>query len=340
MAYQHTSASDSADLLDKLDTFAAADGWTIVFNGLYQEQYKQLGLYDSNCYIAIGMQPGEDDHDRGNGQFDRFLNAALSTALSGTKIQYWDHTGSLVISPTSSDRIRWNDLYGILNNVWFFSGADDDVPYIHMIVQSSGERYTHFGFGILDSMGQTHPDCAFACGGVHYWWDASVHCHDPASSSHDFGHLAGENYAHIYTPSGVLPTGFPSEGIYVTEDAMTQSMTRANQEPDHWDNEIGKILDFYYPLGNQLTTGGNQLYSVPWLFQDSTAHVMLGRLPGMRLANIEQYVPGTELTYADETWVVFPWKRKGFKVNLKTGTNPIQVCNTAEHAWAFKKNVV
>ncbi len=339
MAYQQTSATDYDDLLDKLATFAVADGWTQSYNAAGPP--RQIGLSKGGCFVALGARSGENPVAHGS-QNDAFINIALSTSLTGSNQQYWGHPGSIVTTDTDGDRIRVNDLYGSLTNVWFFSGGAGDPDYIHCIVQAGGERYTHFGFGIVDALGQTHPDVPFACGGVYEWWDISVNCHNPESTAHDFGHLAGENYAHIYIPSGVLPVGYPAAGVYRTETQMTLAMTRANQNSDHWATSAGKIMDFVFPTGNQLTTGGNVLYSIPWLFQETGSggsHVHLGRLPGIRIGNIAQYAAATELDYGADTWAIFPWRRKGVKNNLNSGGDPIQECNTAEYAWSYQKNV-
>jgi len=338
MAYQQTSATDYDDLLDKLVTFAVADGWTQSYNAAGPP--RQIGIYKGDCHISFGARSGENPYDRGGGQYDAVINAALATALlPGTPV-YYGHTGSIVTTDTDPDRIRINDLYGSLTNVWFFSGGGADPDYIHVVVQAGGERYVHFGFGILDPLGQTHPDVVFAVGGYYEWWDASTNCHRPENSAHEFGHLADENYAQIRIQANTLPSGYASAGIYKTEGNMTLVMTRADQDSDHWAAQPGKILDFFFPVGNELTTGGTSLYSVPWLFQEAAAvsHVYLGRLPGIRLSNIAQFAPATELTQGTDVWTIFPWKRKGLKENLAIGGDPIQTCNTAEYAWALKKN--
>jgi hypothetical protein len=338
MAYQQTSATDYDDLLDKLVTFAVADGWTQSYNAAGPP--RQIGIYKDNCHISWGARSGENPISRGGSQYDAFINGALATALLPGSPQYWGHTDSIVTTDTDPDRIRVNDLYGSLTNVWFFSGGVGDMDYIHVVVQAGGERYTHFGFGILDSLGQTHPNTAFACGGYYEWWDASTNCHNPESTYHEFGHLADENYAHIRIMANTLPSGYPAAGVYRTLNNMTLVMTRANADADHWAASIGKIMDFVFPVGNQLTTGGNILYSIPWLFQEagSVSHVWLGRLPGMRIANIAQHSPGATLTQGTDEWLIFPWKRKGLKENLYGAGDPIQECNTAEYAWAYKKN--
>lgn len=338
MAYQQTSATDYDDLLDKLVTFAVADGWTQSFNAAGPP--RQIGIYKDNCHIALGARSGENPVDKGGGQYDAVINAALSTSLTPALTQYWNHPGSIVTTDTDADRIRVNDLYGSLTNVWFFSGGVGDMDYIHVVVQAGGERYTHFGFGILDALGQTHPNTAFACGGYYEWWDASTNCHNPESTYHEFGHLADENYAHIRIMANTLPSGYPAAGVYRTLNNMTLVMTRANADSDHWQSAIGKIMDFVFPVGNQLTTGGNIIYSIPWMFQESgsVSHVWLGRLPGMRIANIAQHSPGATLDQGTDEWLIFPWKRKGLKENLFGGGDPIQECNTAEYAWAYKKN--
>lgn len=342
MSYLQTSATDYNDLLDKLVTFAVADGWTQSFNSAGPP--RQIGIYKGNCHVALGARSGENPIAKGS-QNDAIVNAALSTSLTPGTTQYWGHPGSLVTTSTDSDRIQWNDLYGSLTNVWFFSGDGvSDPDYIHVIVQAGGERYTHFSIGILDPIGQTHPDVAFACGGIYEWWDTSTNCHRPENAAHEFGHLGGEGYGQIRIVALTLPSGYPTAAVYRVDQYITAIMTRVASNDDHWDQSSSEnhLMDFFYPVANELTTGGNSLFSLPWMFREDlagTSHVWLGRLPGIRLANIAQHAPATVLTQGTDEWVIFPWKRKGLKENLATGGDPIQECNTADYAWAFKKSV-
>lgn len=340
MSYQLTSATDINNLLDKLATFATAAGWTVDYNAAGPP--RQIGLHLGNCAIALGGRTSEMSLTHVVGSttyYDAVMSMALSTSITPGNQAFWGHPGSLVTTESDTDRIRVNDLYGSFSNVWFFS---DDASFIHAIVQMENDRYTHFGFGVLDKVGMTHSDIGWAAGQYHEWWPNGTSSNDPESTSHFFGQLAREAGSHVYIPSGVLPSGYPAAGVYKGSSYLTLVMTRANADSDHWASSTGKLLDFFMPVHNQLTTGGTVLYGVPWLMQESSSglsHVYLGHLPNFRIANIEQYSPAEELTYGSDTWMIFPWKRKGLRENMFNGLNPLPAANTAEYAWAIKKEV-
>lgn len=345
MAYALVNnVTDHEDLLDELYNFATVtDGnWT----GVYNEDlgHRQIGIEQDNCHIALGSRTADVGISRTPSGTDTIVSAALSTSLTepGNR-QYWGHPGSIVTSDGDNDRIMINDLgEPPFSNVWFFS-EDSGVPYIHCVVQSSGERYTNFTFGIIDALGMTHPNCAYAASGYWEWWPNGTSSNDPGNTSHDIGHLCKtDTESQVYVPSGVLPVGFPSAGVYLT-NYCTQVMTRGWRKEDHtWSGDPGHINDFFLAVDPQAVTGGNVLLPIPWFFQDSTSgslHVCLGVLPQIRIANIGSHTPGDILLQGTEEWVIFPWKRKGIRDNTKSGGNPLPDANSIEFAFAYKKNV-
>jgi hypothetical protein len=339
MAYQNTSATDYDDLLAKLYSFATVtDGnWTGVYN-----QTGQIAMYADNCYVALGTRSGENPISRlGGSYYDAQIHGSLSTSLnSGPPYQYWGHPGSPVTTETDSDRVIINDVLGSMTNVWFFSGDTGDPRYIHVIVQSAGDRYAHFSLGNLDKLGMTTPNCAYLAGMYYEWWPNSGYSNDPADGSHEIGVLADELYSQVYVPTSVLPAGYPTSYIGRGIDRLVLVMTRVTSDASQWSAGAGKILDFFFPTDNQLTTGGTALYGIPWFFTEDTtgtSMVFLGNVPGMRIANIANHIPASTLYFGSDEWMIFPWKRKGLEENLVGGSNPLLECNTVHYGFAYKK---
>jgi hypothetical protein len=209
-----------------------------------------------------------------------------------------------------------------------------------MVVQSAGERYTHFSFGIVDALGQTHSDVAFCCGMVWEWWLTSNYAYNPGATQHDLGYIGNEGHINTYVPSGVLPSGYPSAGVY-NESSITLTLTRGNSASVHYDAQPGKINDFFLATENQLTTGGTALVALPWFFLEGgspNSHVYLGNLPGIRLINMSSYAPAEEITQGSDTWTVFPWKRKGLRSDTGISPESGHPVNTIEYGFAYKKN--
>ena len=321
-------------------TFAlGTDGWTGVYNAIADEgSERQIGFEKGNCHIAIGARSTENPIvASGN---DARLNMALCTALlsGGGQKKYYGHTGSIVTTATDADRVIINDLGETpYANVWFFSGSAK--KHIHVVVQSSAERFSHFSFGILDNLGQTTPDVAYAVSAYHEWWSSGVASNSPASASHKVGHFF-ENPFNLFVPASVLPAGYPTTPL-VYNSSVTQTMIRATTPSDHYQNAAGNILDFFLAVNNATTTGGSAMMPLPVFFQEAAAvsHVLLGVLPDVRLINMAQYTPAQIVKFGTEEWVVFPWKRKGLRENINGGSNPIQIANTIEYGFAYKKTL-
>lgn len=348
MAFQtHTNVTDMDDLLDKLYTFATVtDGnWT----GSYNEDLgqRQIGLSQGNCHVALGARASEVSIAKGS-QTEGIVSGALATSLNASNKQFWGHPGSLVQAETDSERVLINDLgEPPFSNVWFFS-QDSGAHYVHVVVQSSGERYLNFTFGVFDKLGMTTADCAYLCSAYWEWWDTSTAANDPDNNNHDIGHLCGsDTEGNVFVAQNVLPIGgsWPTPGAsgecFLT-NYITGVMTRGNSDSVHWANGLGNILDFVLPLHNQLITGGSVGYPIPWFFRETTAgasHVSLGILPQVRIANIENHTPGDTLLFGTEEWLIFPWKRKGPRDEIDQGANEQPEANSIEHAFMYKKNV-
>lgn len=341
MAFQQTSATDWDDLLSVIATFAGTAGWTVDY-----DQTGQAAFTNGVAAIAIGTRVGQNPITRTVGPDtydDAILNCALADSINPSNVAFWGHPGSLVTSPTDPDILEVNDLHGPFNNVWLFS--DTSPAWIHVVVQSAGDRYTHFGFGVIDRLSASTPDCAFAIGTNYLWWPDGVNSNDPASSQHIVGLiLDGTNAAHIRVPAGVLPVGFPAAGIYKANH-FNVSMTRGYTAANHWaTNEVEtRFLDFFLATANQSVTGGTSLFALPALMLNATsaasAQVHLGNFPGVRLVNISEYTPGQEVTFGTEEWLVFPLKRKGLEENTRFGTNPQPEVNTTITGFAVQKVV-
>jgi len=345
MSYSNTSATDWADLLDVISTFVVADGWTEDYD-VDGAVGKQIGFSKGACEVALGEQNSTlNPVDVGSGFLDGRLFGSLSTGLNASNQQYWGHPGSPVTTATDSDRVKLNDLGDAsgFSNVWLFSGPGTGPDYCHVVIQTAGDRYSHLSFGELDPLGMTTPDVGYLWAIYYEFWPSDAN--NPISTDHYYGMFCNTGTAlrnaHVNIQANTLPaTGFPSAGV-LTEEGLTSLMTMANEDSDHWASSAGKFLDFFMATSNQLVTGGTALHPIPWFCQstDNLSHCFLGNLPGVRLVDISNHTPGSELTFGSETWTVFPFKRKGIEDNLNIGSDPQDDANTISYGLAYKKNV-
>jgi len=359
MAFQQTSASDYADLLSVVAAFAVSQGWTKVYDAIASKS--QVGLEKGNCHVAIGaIRNSSDTADAttfsrtdlvfGGTLPDAYLVMALSSSLTASNTRYWGHPDSIVTTYSDTDRISINDLYGPMSNVYLFS--DSGGNYIHVVVQSSAERFTHFCFGNVDITGFTVPACAYAGGQYHIWWPDSADYSNTSSSNFndpsDTGHLwwpLGYANLHLFIPSGVLDTGL-SWGVTppVITKLQMSLVTRATFWYDHYnDSTAGKMMDLVLSTKKQATTGGIPLHPISAVFSTDGTNAgqccYLGEFPDVRFVNMDNLNPGQEVIYGSDTWVVFPWKRKGEEAATNYGANPEPYVNTTFWGLAYKKIV-
>ncbi len=144
MAYQTGSASDTTDLMNKLQVFAAANGYVVdnydganrrlsisraadsLYAHLYWDGTNNIGMYQSLGYSAGSVAtPWTMPNDSGNGY------ANLAQLYRGRNVN--------------------NIANGPFPTYYFFGYTN---PYsIHVVLEFSAGIYRHFGFGKLDKVG-------------------------------------------------------------------------------------------------------------------------------------------------------------------------------------------
>lgn len=318
MAYSLVSATDFTDLLNEIELFAEAQGWTVDWN-----TGSQIGLHSGNCYAAWGLDGTTnpvvvtDTYPTPDVNYNDFrFRGALGKNFAGHASHYWGLTGSPVTAATDVDRVSVNDLMFPVSEVHFFG----DSTYIWIVVKSTEDRYTNFGFGVFDKRGQTTPDVAFMGGQYWHWWENGTsggdviktnmgyHSSDPGNDMFWVKEGAAGNY---YVPDGVLDPAYGiADDVVVARNDNFQSLTFFSVSTQ-WDD--GKLLSHYGRANNKPVTGGVPLLSMPFLFTDNTLTGLtcyIGDWPGVRLCDVSNLAIGEEITYGSETWMAFPVKRR------------------------------
>lgn len=322
MAYSVVTATDFADLCVELELFAEAQGWTVPWNS-----GTQMGLNSGNCYAAFGTDgttnPATETDtyptpDVNVQDFRAYGSLGKNFAVSG---QFWGLTGSPVTAQVDGDRVYLNDLLGPFSEVHFFG----DSTYIWVVIRSDADRWTHFGFGVVDKLGMTHPDCAFFCGIWHRWWDNQVFQAYPIKANltyvgNDTANKLwmknGFSNLHIYVPDGVLDPSYLADDFIRYNGMMNLPQIAARGRPPggYDDFSNAKLLDHWTFASQKPVSGGLPLLTVPVMVGDgstnSTLTTFLGDLPGIRLCDINNIPIGEDITYGTETWRAFPVKRR------------------------------
>lgn len=349
MAVTITSASDRRSLLAALKSFCTGLGWTAVYDAISSKG--QLGLSKGNCFLSIGEYRDSGDTTSPNTTVtdavagtlnDYYLVAALNTSLTAGNTKYWGHPGGNGYA--DSDLVTINDMTGPFSTVWFFSNATGD--YVHVVVLSAPNRYSHFSFGTLDKAGMTHSDVAFLTGTYYHWWTFNS---NPAFAvNNEVGHnnhLIGYNYPiqHANIPSTVPnpSLGF-STGRVTHWNGGQWSWTQfyRQRRSDHYGGfaASGYMLSVAFSLMEDQVTGGVRLWSKPVVQRNSanTNYMFLGLVPDLFDVSMENHAGGEVITLGSDDYYLFPIKQVGAENNASQGAVPMLGCNTTFNGIAIK----
>lgn len=348
MAYSLVTATDFADLLGELELFAEAQGWTVPWNS-----GTQIGLNSGNCYAAFGVDgqtnPAVEtdtypDPDVNVSDFRAYGSLGKNFSVSGA---YYGLSGSPVTTAVDNDRVMLNDLTGPFSEVHFF-GSD---RYIWVVIRSDADRWTHFGFGVLDKMGMTHPDCAFMAGIFWRWWDNADAGGFQIKRNLDYtqndfpnkiwmkeGGINSNNYQ-VYLPDAVLDPGFGIADDVISRTGLTNLVVlRPQGKATSGFSDYSEVrLMSHWPWAKvKPVTGGLPLLSVPVMFGQGPSVTdslitYLGDFPGVRLCDISNVPIGEDIVYGSETYLAFPLKRR-------TSTTYDGKASTYGFGVAFKKD--
>lgn len=296
MAFETGSATNMADLITKLFTFAVANGWTqdqldtgtgkaAMHRGNIYVSFRwntttplNLGLYQALGYTG-GNDPGTHPNDSGNG------------AVSATN--------------ATIDDERYVDLgNGAFPSYHFFEYD----TYIHIVVERTTDIFRHFGFGSITKFGD---------------WTGGEYCygmHQQSGSPIDA--------ASCYLADGLMSTAGNRErsSTLHAEGLPGQSgsskwgeISGFSSAPSNDTAGNSRILvngGFRgSPVARQfgLFAAGNSSGLIPtypialWYQRLATSDVyFLGTLPDVRGVNIGLFVAKQEITIGSDTWIIFP----------------------------------
>lgn len=327
MAYQTGSATDQTDLMDDLQTFVAANGFTVdnydgpnrflsisraaddLYVTFYWDGTSHMALFQALGYNgAYAQQPWNQADDSGNG------NSTLANIYSGRNI---NNIGA-----------------GPFTAYHFFAYTN---PYaIHVVLEFSPGLYRHFGFGMISKHG-TWTGGAWA--GGHHW--------NPQDSYGQYDAPNGTPHT-ILTDAGYYPNGSkynwnqnagatlhveglpdqPSGGKWGhccsagTTDALVGNdrggtgriRISANIRngiavrqfgwmlPDLQNGFVPIIPNHMFYIDGDAGSGSQNWY-------------YLGKMPNVGMVHLEGIDPDQEITVGGDTWMAFPGVRKSKILN-------------------------
>lgn len=307
MSYEAGTATNIADLFSKLNTFAAANGWTIDHSASDRLFLTRSGVsvafrwsttsptcaavYQHTAFVSSGTDPGNHTNDSGQG------------AISGTDATLL--TGRNVLLTNGSMRY------------WFFESD----TYIHCVTELTPLNVRHFGFGALVKKG-TWTGGEYAYG----------HRDDPAGGTGDgalrvLSSQLLDGFAGLTSDTVVRPfvatlhvEGLPNQtasgrwGVVWAGAVGNTGTDRGGtaREAIMGGFRGGPIARAYGRYGGTINSGLLSLYPIGCWYDDRTLarFYELGFMPDVRGFNIRNFTVADEVTIGGDVWVLFPTRYK------------------------------
>lgn len=316
MALQYETGTPSSveDLVDKLQTFAGSNGWTV---DEYDDVANRCSLHESNMYVHFAWDATNEDA------------IAIYQSLGYNGLDdiddQPDDSGSGDYAPSTIDsgrRVDFNQS-GPFTAYHFFAedGASGDPMYIHVVVEVSSGIFRHFGFGTIEKVNDwTGGEYAYG----HVWSQAAFATDAPSSTSHAFG-LDSEKSSPSSEAATLHMEGVADQGGSEKWGAFFASSSTGNDTAGETRRQLyggGRGGGYIRQLGHirgSADSAYTPILPIPVMYHDTSQTpdkwIYLGQQPNVGFVNIANFEAGDEITLGGETWVVFPWVRKQYLKN-------------------------
>lgn len=298
MAYETGTATDANDLLSKLRTFVAANGWS-------EDNY---GARTSGSGNALQINKG--------GFYVTFRTDTTSGTASdpGPFMGCYAHNTYSGGNGTESQAgasafMMANAMSGPFTAYHFMSGTEKGSEFLHVIVETVAGLFKHFGTGTLVKMGAiTNGQFAHACR-----WNYAVAAVDvaddsrhavPFDSRESSGVRAGPSLNVRADAESVSPRWLESSSATAARGIKCGVRSAATGSTAQGSNIL-------MVNGASALTGRAMLFPC-FLYGERTGGLFnpLGYPPGIRWVNLTLLEPNTVLTIGSDQWKVFPVVRK------------------------------
>lgn len=309
MAYQTGTATDPADLLDKLRVFAAANGFTINFFGDRTAGTAPRKALQITKGVLIGS----------------FLSdSAPNTAIDpGPMIGTYCHGAYVSGNGTenqlqASEKIYCNDMAGPYQAYHFFcDNGGSGQPYLYVVVETASGVFKHFGMGRLDTIGAiTTGVFCYACRWK-YQTTGTITINDADSTYHNVPFDSNENTnatqgggTRLRADSeSISPRWFTSYGSGF--GSRISGGVRGLNGPS---TAIGQQRSLLWgPMRNAGSQRSGRTTLSPCLLavdRQTNLQSMVGAPPNIRWVSLRYLDPGQVITLGTDNWKVFPVIRK------------------------------
>jgi hypothetical protein len=301
MAYQATSATSVPDFIDKLATFAGANGWTVHRNDL-AGALRTLTVSKGGDYVHVWNTNSTDVLIRASVGYDGGLSPSSQPNQS--------------VSSGGS-----NFGTGPFSNVFFFENAS----CLFAVVEISSGIFQHVCFGLLTKYGAYTGGTFFDTTNYDLGYDPHnplYHYNHALFSQHSQGAAGGGVRCDVDGNTNYFAP-FRNPTVYATPVASGGFGEYGGGDYPN------RVLEAFYNRSINSWSGNTPLQPIKIRVErPGTYYSEIGHVPGMRFLNMTRFQVGDEFSVGPDTWKVFPWIRKGYVLNQPY---------SSELAWAYLK---
>lgn len=300
--YQTGSATDLADLVTKLFTFATANGWT---SDQLSTGTGQAAFHRGNVYISFRWNTTTPLH--------MGLYQALGYTGGNQPGQHPNDSGDGAVSSTNSSLLNERCVSEIGNgpfpSYYFF----DSDTYLHVVVETSTDVFRHFGFGELTKFGDW-------TGGEYCYGHMRASSGTPITSTHCVGLDAlfsdgslRERCATVHLeglPGMAGASKWGCVGNFTTAPVNDPAgnarvLVRGGLRGGLIGRQFGIV-----PAGS--ASGLQPMYPIGLFYRNlaNSNCYWLGWQTDVRGCNVRFHAPKAEVTIGSDVWVFFPMTKR------------------------------
>lgn len=273
--YQTGTASGTADLLDKLNTFAVAAGWT-----LNRRDASSLSISKGTVFQNLFENGSE-------------IQMRLATSYDGG-LAWNAQPGS---NPWTQ---RSREMVGSFTRYHFFANGD----HIYVVVEVDPGLYKHMIFGLMNKTpGWTGGE--FSC----------VVILDTTSNVHGLFGCSDSSFGAVYSAMNTVRAVVDGDANIWRQlnsnEAETAAIVRSSENWHAPNDKNSYYTDWFINTPN---TSTQQVVFIPvhlYLERTSGFFSPLGFIDDLRMVNIINIDPGATVTIGSDQWLVFPEYIKG-----------------------------
>lgn len=285
--YETSTATDPADLISKLATFAAAHGWTV--------NVPTSGRVFVKDGVVVGVSTDADEV---------FLRGALAYDSGSAWNAQTNNAGITVAVNTGA---------GPFPSYHFFVGDEDGMDYIHVSVEVATGIYRHFILGELVKSGSY-------TGGVYVdgvrWATGSSTTNRPDDDGHqvlcDTANTGSGQTAHIWIDYDSKTNNWQRVAPSSAADTFCFGGTRGN------------AIDAYMFSVPYLSWNLRQSLKPMRYFANRASNLKspIGRVPNMRACFLQAVAPTDIITVGGEDWLFLPVVQRTESYNSSSSSIP------------------